>query len=654
MDESNEAEELTLEPVTVVRSRRPRALWGVLAAVAVATGALVITSAGDDGRTRPGLPVALGSAGRDEANGAMSADSMLAWITYVAGDDLPALGGEAPAYRLSGSIDEQQVRALAEALGVDGEVVHEDLAWRVSGDGGMLEVYEGGGAQWWYSSTFSGDGAAGSGGSGGATGGGTGCAESSEGVVTDCGVATSPSTTYLGCGVADGSGGCVTSECPPNAECVYPEPPVDARCAKTNDSACPDDPAVQPAPPVDLPSEEEARVIALDLLADAGLDVDGSDVAVDGPYDAWYVMVEPRIDGLLSGLLASVSVGSEGQVTSAGGSLGTPERLGDYPVLDTRAAIDRANAQQGGGGVYRDGVAIGEPVPAECEACVTTMISCPDQDPDCGNVGIATSPPATTTVVPMCKVQPDGSEICETVEPGVPCPPVSAPGDEPLGAPEMIGCPPPVPDPGGTPVPLPEPLPEPQPLEIVLVDAEPSLVLLGAIDGSSDAYLVPGYRFTDADGGRVDLPAVADDSLTEPPTTETTVPDTIEPPVTVPPQPCGDVLVEEDPGGTTHTVQPYPGCIEPEPVILPEGEQPQPGIAYYVDVDVECAAFELGGQIWRHDVGDLLGFSLPHEGGTFTLDASDHGTFIGDAEGDKTATFVTGTDPEGCQPTKRA
>ena len=84
----------------------------------------------------------------------------------------------------------------------------------------------------------------------------------------------------------------------------------------------------------------------------------------------------------------------------------------------------------------------------------------------------------------------------------------------------------------------------------MLVDAEPSLVLLPANDGSGDAYLVPAYRFTAEDGGTVDLPAVADEALDRPDTTETTVPDTVAPePVPVPePQPC-EVLEEQDASG---------------------------------------------------------------------------------------------------------
>ena len=569
----DDVEELTLEQVTVVRSRRPRALWGVLAAVAVVTGALVVISAGEDGGgTRPGLPVALGSAGSGRSEGAMAADSMLAWVTYAAGDDLPVLGGEAPAYRLTGNVGEAEVRALADALGVDGDLVHEGPAWKVAGDGGTLEVYEGGGAPWWYSSTGGGP-VAGSGSSAGSAGRGVACPEVSDDGAVDCDVATV--TTYPTCTASDGPSECVTDECPRNAECAAPpttlvcppdtycdcytpeggivgceylEPPADADCTVHADGydPCPDDTTDPPAPPADLPSEDEARAIALELLEATGIDPEGAEVTVDGPYDAWYVTVEPRIDGVPSGLVATASVGSEGQVTNAGGYLGTPERLGDYPVLDTRAAIDRANARQGEGSAYRGGVAMDtavgsaeapagdDPVttaaavkdrPAECEACdgngertVSTTIACPEGNSDCNDVGVIAEPP--TTYPYPCKVQPDGTEICEAVEPGITCPQAAPPADEPLGAPETIECTPPVPEPGVEPVPL----PEPEPVEIVLVDAEPSLVLLSAIDGSTDAYLVPGYRFTDADGGRVDLPAVADEALTGPPSTETTVP----------------------------------------------------------------------------------------------------------------------------------
>jgi hypothetical protein len=184
----------------------------------------------------------------------------------------------------------------------------------------------------------------------------------------------------------------------------------------------------------------------------------------------------------------------------------------------------------------------------------------------------------------------------------------------------------------------------PQPLEVVLVDAEPSLVVLPANDGSADAYLVPAYRFTAKDGSTVDLPAVADEALAGPGTTETTVPDTaVTEPVPVPePQPC-QVLEEGDDTGTTQTMQTCP-TPNPEPGTLPKGEKPAIGVGYYVDVDTQCAggSFVLGTDIWVTDNAEVASWADPgerHEGGTFTLDTDDHGTFVGDAAATKVAEF---------------
>ncbi|MEQ1788315.1 MAG: hypothetical protein ABL966_14780, partial [Acidimicrobiales bacterium] len=534
---------------------------------------------------------------------------------------------------------------LADALGLDGEVVHEGPGWTVRGDAGLLEVFEGGAAQWWYSSTDAGV-AIGS----GTTGGMSGCDTD---VASDCSVGTITTVTTT------------PVECPPNANCVKPSgpattipcgpaevcveepvPPVDGDCAVSSDGTtrCPD----VPSPPVDLPSEDEARGIALDLLDAAGVDVDDAIVRVEGPYEAWYVTVEPRLDGVPSGLLHNVTVGSAGEVTFASGMLAKPERLGDYPRLDTRATIERANAQSG---AWRDGdptiaVDLGAPDTGGTtdgdtfDSTGTAVPGDPGDDPcvapegasdGCGGTTGGDDP--TVTTFPPCKVQADGSEICEGVEPGITCPQAAPPVDVPLGAPETLECTPPVPGPDVDPV-------EPQPVEIVLVDAEPALVLLGAVDGSTDAYLVPAYRFTAADGSPVDLPAVADSELTTPPTTNTSAVTPVEPPTTptVVPQPC-EVLVEEDASGTTHTIQPAPDCVNPDPQVLGEGEEPAIGVGYYVDVDTACGAFRLGGTVWIVEDGDLSGWSTPHEGGTFTLDSPEHGTFAGDQQATKSATF---------------
>jgi hypothetical protein len=137
---------------------------------------------------------------------------------------------------------------------------------------------------------------------------------------------------------------------------------------------------------------------------------------------------------------------------------------------------------------------------------------------------------------------------------------------------------------------------------------------------------------------------VSDEALAGPSSTETTVPVTPAPePAPVPePQPC-EVLEEGDASGTTHTIQTCPTPNE-DPVILEEGEEPVVGVGYYVDVDVECAggSFALGSGVWVTDDEAVVGWADPserHEGGTFTLDGEDHGTFVGDAEGTLVADF---------------
>jgi hypothetical protein len=646
MDDSGrpDAGELTLEPATVVRTRRPRALWAVLAAVGLAAGALVVTSAGEDGAQRPGLPVAFGSGSGGRSEGAIAADSMLAWITYVAGDDLPALGGEAPAYRLPGDVDEGQVRALADALGIDGEIKSDGAgSWSITGEGfyGRLDVRSGGGASWSY---FAGH---------------SDCVQP-DGGIASCYVETGA------CIDASGPEGCGNSEagngadgCTDDGDCVEPT---------TTILACPDDTGgadprsectdgYKPPPAADLPpldGEEDAKDKALAVVAASGADVDGAvvDARAGGESRSWYVSVETVVDGIPSGMTANVEVSESGVVISGDGFFGTPERLGDYPLLDTRAVIDRANEQQGDASpVGRDtpvdsGSAGDDPCASPEDASdgcggttggvprdhgpVSTIVTCEMGQVDCGTTGGSVGEP-TTTAVPPCKPPADDSEIC-VIEPGITCPQAAPPADEPVGAPESIECTPPTSPP--------DPAPIPEPTEVVLVDAEPTLVLLAANDGSTDAYLVPAYRFTDADGGRVDLPAVADESLTTPQTTVTEVPEAPilpdpggKPPVD--PQPCGPPLVEEDESSTTHTVQPNPDCVDPELAI---------GVEYYVDIDTECGGgtFVLGGEIWKTDDAEVAGWADPgerHEGGLFTLDAADHGTFVGDTTSNLVAEF---------------
>jgi hypothetical protein len=418
---------------------------------------------------------------------------------------------------------------------------------------------------------------------------------------------------------------------------------------------------------------DDARAKALEIVAASGADVDGARVEASASFRSWFVTVEPELDGQPSGLISFVEIGPDLQVLSGNGSIGQPVEAGEYPLLDTRAAIERANAQSG---ANRGEMPVEDAVGAEDSVSSTTggtdtggTDDIDATEPGFAGAGVAGDDPCAppegasdgcgggttgcggdgcvepTTTVP-CKVQEDGREICEYVE----C----------LGDPEVAtdtgnveSQPCPV-DPG-----LVDSIPEPRAFEIVLVDAEPSLMLFPANDGSGDAYLVPAYRFTAEDGSTVDLPAVADDALSGPTTTETVVPEPS--PVPVPePQPC-EVLEEGDANGTTITVQTCPTPNEDPPVLGP-GEEPAIGVGYYVDaevMDAHCTwlVVELGDQVWwtpEYGSGDLAGWSQPTEGGTFTLSDESHAEFVGDDARTKIAQLVpwdesTGVDRPLCE-----
>jgi hypothetical protein len=613
-------EDLTLEPTATAKSPRRRALWGVLAAVAVAAGALAVTSGGGDGP--PQLPVALGASGAAEgAASAMAADMKLAWVTYLAGEGLPSLGGDGPAYRVRGTVDEATVRALADALGMTGDPTHESGVWHLQSDAAVLEVYEDGGGSWWYSANQYGSGVATSG-QGCASDAGTECESFSSTGAAISGPAAAEATTTIGTvKCANGAADCATvqtaiAECPPNAGCIAPsEPcPPDAMCGM---------PAPDPIlPPADLPSKDEARRIALELLRGTGLDLTGAEVTVDGPYDAWYVTVEPLIDGVpVSGWMASAGVGSKGAITSASGTLGTPERLGDYPLIDTRAAIDRLNAMQGS---YNGGI-----VPMAARDAMAT------------DSGAAIAETTTTTIASGCKVQADGSEICESTGSGSSSAVLCVPPDPAADVSADVCADPGIcyeslpPVTGGDVTETtiaspactdPVPMPEPEPVEVTLTGAERVLVLLPAMDGSKEMYLLPGYRFSSDDGAIVEVAAVGDESL---------APTTTVPGMTGPGPAC-KTLVEQDSAGTTHTMNPCP-----KPILLEAGAAPEVGVAYYVDgVNTHCGRFTWAGRWWATDAQTPLPWSAPTEGGTFTLSAPEEGTFVGDAEGTKMAVFT--------------
>ncbi len=350
-------------------------IWGAVAALAVGAAGLVVVASGGDGdeegaggATPPRLPLDPSSLGAGSAAPAndqeASAMALAGPITYVAGPELPDLGGEGAAYEAA-RVDAERFAALAGALGVDGEPVEDGGSWHVTG-ALSVDAY-GPGGSWSAMPAAPAPDAPQSPPPADPTSGPT------------SGTGDAPSDTPAGSG--GGSGGvdpapappstvvCITAPCdpplsdPPELAVEQPEPKLPAEPATV--PPCPADPgggscavpACEPGPAVDCAPvadetppatadpalEAEARDLAARLLEATGFDPAAAKVStVPGPGTV-SVSFEPTLDGTPApGLAGSVVVGAGG-VQSASGYFAPGEPLGTYPLITTRDAIERLN-----------------------------------------------------------------------------------------------------------------------------------------------------------------------------------------------------------------------------------------------------------------------------------------------------------------------
>jgi hypothetical protein len=539
-------------------------LWGALGALVVAAaGGAVVMASGDDGEGDggpPRLPLAMASAGEEaSADAAEPADAAaigLAPTTYVAGDGLPALGGEAPAYRLPADASSERVSELAGALGLSGRPESTgDGSWALEDGDRRLDVY--GPANTWTSYTLVGpDTAVSSGpgapapdtppapdapvasddtGTGGATGGGVSGSSTGSGVR---GRVAAPTTTIV----------CVMAPCEPPVEDPVPDPAgPSTTVAAPTEPAPPTEPGVPaevppcvPGPAVlcpagapildeplpGLPTEEEATAIATELLDATGVDVAGARTTASGGIAEWFVEVEPTVGGLPApGLASAVTVGVDGVVVSASGPVGPPTGLGDYALLTTAEAIDRLNeagsvSAAGAAGAAESGAATGsgadpatvaEPEPAVEEDAPTTGTSQPRGKRHQG--GVPTTPPGGPPMTPGTALPPDPT-MADPDGPAtdLPAAPTTEPATTVPGDPGAPATEPAAPSTGGDPGGPVEPAPMPA---IVLTEAELVLIAIPSWDDTG-SYLVPGYRFSDATGIHATVAAVVDEALLPP------------------------------------------------------------------------------------------------------------------------------------------
>jgi hypothetical protein len=578
-----------------------------LVVLVVGAASLVVMAARGDGgdSAGPPLPVALAGAGSGAAAETMAvgvANSDLALpVVYVPGEGLPDLGGSAPAYRLDPSGDEEAVRRVAAALGLDGDPTERDGTWHVDGDPLMLDVDTATGAWFAYP-------------------------RSSEPLTETMIDPAPPSAAGSGVPSCEPSeacdGGAGAAGAPGAGPSVHREllaercPPADGSAPSCEVVSAQEVPPVER--PADLLSEDEARRIALDLLDAAGTDVAGADVQVDDLLTQWAVTAEPLVGGVPSpDLAAFVTVGAAGRVEAASGHLVGIEDLGDYPRLDTRAALDRIN--EGGWG-YGTPVPLPEPVPLPAPATEERSASGPSMAP--GTPPTTLAPPAP----PPARSEPGTPPARSAAEPAPADPSPASRPDAGVDAPNA-GTDPPQPA-VDTPIPHPtqvDPDLPAEPLEVRVTDAEAVLVALPSWD-ETGTYLVPGYRYTAEDGSTPMVPAVTDEALAPPPA---------DPPRTTEGarQPAGPADSGREPAAGPE-----------EPVASPGGPATPPEIQ-----TVEVSLYHCGldplvvdGQTWVADPPPFDGTNAPPEfvsRGTFAV-APDGTTAAYTDESGITVTFT--------------
>ncbi len=228
-----------------------------------------------------------------------------------------------------------------------------------------------------------------------------------------------------------------------------------------------------PTPPVNVPTEGEARAKADALLAAIGLDPANYDEEVY--VDDWSASVTAylKLDGIRTTVSVSFGFGENGSLTWAGGYLGTPVRGDNYPLIGVDNAVQRLNDQSAMWTRYSDG-----PNAMNDYGTVAVPVAAPSSaDADVSGVVSAVEPPPAT--------DPSGGEIVVD-----PLPPLRPPGYcDPASCETVLV----------------------DPIIVTLSNARPSLEQVWADDGT--VWLLPGYAFDADDQGIYSVTAVEDQYL---------------------------------------------------------------------------------------------------------------------------------------------
>lgn len=391
---------------------------------------------------------------------------MAAFYNYVYGGEAIDLTAPAASWSFEPGTtpSPDQIRQIAKALGIAGEVrdLSADMGggWAVGSDDyskPSINVGPDATLGWWFNAGYDDTVSAPS------------CAVADPGIAADSAasdtVVVDASEATVNTGVASTG---VASTGVESTDTIAVDPAVDIAPI-----AC-----EQAAPPVNVPTAEEAEAKATELLTAFGLDP--ASYEFETYADEWSASVTAYLllDGLRTPMPTSFGFGENGALTWAGGFLATPIRSADYPRIGVEAAVERLNEQSNGWGY---GIS-------------------PTARAEIDTVGEAAEGP-TETITP-----PEFSP--ETVPAAVDVPSIQEPEPTDTNVAEEI--------------------------TVTLTDPQPSIEMLWAADGT--VWLLPGYRFDSSEAGTFSVLAVEDqyievdeapievpDTIVAPPV-ETTVP----------------------------------------------------------------------------------------------------------------------------------
>jgi hypothetical protein len=215
------------------------------------------------------------------------------------------------------------------------------------------------------------------------------------------------------------------------------------------------------AEPVGIPTAEETRARAIELLQALGLDP--QEYAITADSQDWGAWADARllVDGVAATALTSFGFGPEGVLTYASGQLFGPQPAEQYTRIGTAAALDQLKADQ-----FRSYGPAVDPAATDVAPLPATAPASEPADPDAP----VSSPEAETPTV-------DAAEPVDPVDPALPT---------------------------ETTIPA-------EPITVVLTAVEPGWWMVWAADGT--VWLLPGYDFITEQGERISTPAVAQADL---------------------------------------------------------------------------------------------------------------------------------------------